>query len=478
MRKLMLALVAAIFVSAPAFAAVQNVKVSGDIDSWWVNRQDFNLGTKNLTGAGIAGVATGLASQNFFVTQTRIKVEADLSDNVSTTIRLLNETVWGNGNRNVSAGTGVASDVSVDQAFVTLREFLYSPLTVSVGRQSFVYGNGFILGGNGPNMVAVNTGLNSIANDLSKDNTNNDGVKLVFDYKPLTLDVIYYKNNQRLYTGAEAADKTGSNVYGLNANYQLGDEMNTVVEGYFFARTDDSNLTTTATDKGDKLYVPGLRVSTNPVKGLTTQAEVAWQLGTKAVVAGGAEQAVHRNAFAYQVMANYAIDNADVAKYKPSVNASFTHTSGDKNSGANSSSDNVKSAKKFTAWDTFAEGQNGGTIYNSLFALSNLNIVSVGGQVTPIEDVTASFAWSNLFADKKYRGGNALSFSQPDGSTSSPATTGRKDLGNEYDVNVDYAYTEDVTLGVSLGWFVPGSAFTSANDTTASQALAHVNVNF
>lgn len=476
MRKLMLALVAAIFVSAPAFAAVQNVKVSGDIDSWWVNRQDFNFGTKTLAGAGVAGVATGLASQNFFVTQTRIKVEADLSDNVSTTIRLLNETVWGADNANIGSSFD-ENNVSVDQAFVTLREFLYSPLTVSVGRQDFVYGNGFILGGNGP-VAAVNTGLNSIANDLSKDNTNNDGVKLVFDYKPLTLDVIYYKNNQRLYTGAEAADKTSSDVYGLNANYQLGDEMNTVVEGYFFARVDDNNLTSTASEKSDKLYVPGLRVSTNPVKGLTTQAEVAWQLGNKSVIAGGVDQAVHRNAFAYQVMANYAIDNDEVAKYKPSVNASYTHTSGDKNSGANVNSDNVESAKQFTAWDSFAEGQGGGTIYNSLFGLSNLNIVSVGGQVTPLEDVTATFLWSNLFADKKYRTGNALSFSQPDGSTSSPATTGRKDLGNEYDVNVDYAYTEDVTLGVSLGWFVPGKAFTSANDTTASQALAHVNVNF
>lgn len=474
-NKFMLALAALIFVSAPAFAAVQNVKVSGDIDTWAINRDNFNLGQKTLTG----GNPVGLESQSLVATQTRIKIEADLSDNVSTTIRLLNETAWGNANRIIGTGGGTASDVSLDQAYATLREFLYSPLTVSVGRQDFVYGNGFILGGNGPNNVAVNTGLNNIAKDLSKDNTVNDGVKLIFDYKPLTLDVIYYKNNQRLFTGNAISDKTTSDVYGLNANYQLGDSKNSVVEGYLFARVDGNDVTTTVTEKGDTLFVPGLRVSTNPVKGLTTSAEVAWQLGNKTVNAGGVDQGENRTAFAYQLMANYAIENDSVAKYKPSVSASYTHTSGDKNAGANSGTDDVKSAKNYSAWDPFAEGQNGGTIYNSLFSLSNLNILSLGAQVTPIEDVVASFAWSNLMADKKYRGGNALAISQPDSSTGlTPATTGSKALGNEYDVNVNYAYTEDVTLGLSLGWFVAGNTFTGANDSTASQALAHVNVNF
>ena len=60
-----------------------------------------------------------------------------------------------------------------------------------------------------------------------------------------------------------------------------------------------------------------------------------------------------------------------------------------------------------------------------------------------------------------------------------PATKAHaRGLGNEYDVNVTYNYTEDVTFGVSLGWYVPGSALTSANNSTASQALANVGVKF
>ena len=471
----MLALAALIFVSAPAFAAVQNVKVSGDIDSWYVSRNNFNLGTKTTGNVAPIGVNVGLKEQNIFITQTRVRVDADLSDNVSTTVRLLSENVWGK--NNINAGIGI------DLAYATLREFLYSPLSVTVGRQEFIYGNGLILGGNGPNNATAGD-LNLIAGDRTK-NASNDGVKLVFDYKPLTLDVIYLKATQGTTLGTEGSRKQNSDIYGLNANYQLGDSHNSVVEGYLFSRVNGSNLNTGAsvTGKSDTLYVPGLRVSTNPIKGLTAGAEVAWQIGQHPVKASGVENAEHRNAMAYQLMASYAIDQADVAKYKPSVNASYTHVSGDKNGGTNYANDGVKSAKTYTAWDPLMEGQNGGTIFNSLFNLTNMNILSAGASVTPIEDVTTSFAWYGLGLDKKIRSGNTLTLLQPDGSSttstnSATATTGRKDLGNEYDANVNYAYTEDVTMGVSLGWYVPGKVFTKANNSVASQALAHVNVNF
>jgi hypothetical protein len=51
-------------------------------------------------------------------------------------------------------------------------------------------------------------------------------------------------------------------------------------------------------------------------------------------------------------------------------------------------------------------------------------------------------------------------------------------LGNEYDVNIGYNYTEDVSFGVSLGWFVAGNAFADSNRGVASQALADVKVLF
>ena len=51
-------------------------------------------------------------------------------------------------------------------------------------------------------------------------------------------------------------------------------------------------------------------------------------------------------------------------------------------------------------------------------------------------------------------------------------------LGNETDVNLNYNYTEDVTFGVSVGWYVPGNAFLKDNRDTASQAIASLGVKF
>ena len=59
-----------------------------------------------------------------------------------------------------------------------------------------------------------------------------------------------------------------------------------------------------------------------------------------------------------------------------------------------------------------------------------------------------------------------------------PSTTKKSGLGNETDVTLNYAYTEDVSFGLTLGWFVPGDAFSKVNRDTASQALANVAVKF
>lgn len=465
--KKVLALLAAIIMATPAFAAVQNVKVSGDIDSTYIARNHFNLGQKAAN-----GIENGLVEQRDFVTQTRLRVDADLSDNVSTTVGLINERAWD------AEGT-TDTNVQLYLAYATMREFLYSPLTVSVGRQVFAYGNGFIIGDGGVNNQATGN-LSTVAADLTKRSTF-DGVKAILDYKPLTVDLFFFRNNSNTTNGGVLSrSRDNDDVYGINTNYQLGDTFNTVVEGYFIGRRNGNQFNTN--DENGTIYVPGLRVSTNPLKGLNTQAEIAWQRGNRATapgVVGGAN--VQREALAYQLLASYELPVAQLEKYKPVASASFTHVSGDTNADlttANIAGGN-NSGETYTAWDPMFEAQGGGTIYNTLFDLTNMNIFSAGLSAKPLEDVTAKFTWSGLYADKRNIAGvNTLTFRSPDGNAVTPAYNTRKDMGNEYDVNVDYAYTEDVTLGVSLGWYVPGKMFTSANDTTASQALAHVLVNF
>ena len=58
-------------------------------------------------------------------------------------------------------------------------------------------------------------------------------------------------------------------------------------------------------------------------------------------------------------------------------------------------------------------------------------------------------------------------------------TDKKRGLGNEGDVNMTYNYTEDVTFGVSLGWFASGDALKFAGATkTASQAMVDLGVKF
>jgi hypothetical protein len=305
------------------------------------------------------------------------------------------------------------------------------------------------------------------------------------DYKPLTIDMFYFKNGQAILNGNPNSDNSSSDVYGFNANYQLNDPMGTVVEGYMFSRFNQNDSTgVTVGDKEDTLFVPGLRASTNPVKGLNVQGELAWQLGQHESIPFGApssaQESQKREAMAAQFLATYQLPVLD--KYKPTVNASYTYVSGSKYTNANYNTDHVSGAHIDTAWDPFNETQGSGTIYNTLFPLTNMHILALGATVNPMEDLTAAFTWSGLWAADAYGGpNNPLALFQPDGGNNLyfPQTKAHNTgLGNEYDINFTYNYTEDVTFGVSLGWYVPGSALSSNNSDVASQALASVGVKF
>src|SRR3990167_6252914 len=112
MKKVLLAVsMLATLVAMPAFAAVQNIKVGGDIDSTYVYRDRFDLNGRN-------GGATQFG-QKLFITQTRLRVDADLSDNVSATVVLLNERPW---DEESNANTNDSTDIDLNLAYVKLRE--------------------------------------------------------------------------------------------------------------------------------------------------------------------------------------------------------------------------------------------------------------------------------------------------------------------------------------------------------------------
>jgi len=454
MRKILLTLVIVSLVAMPAFAAVQNIKVSGSIDSSYVSRTNFNLQTDSL-------LNDERNNANFFMTQTELKVEADLTDNVSTTVALINERAWGE-------PSDSGSEIDLNLAFVTLKEMLYSPLTVVIGRQAFSYGNSFIFSTGA--IGGEDSGIPSIASDLSKQK-GLDAIRAILDYNPLKLEMFYGKiDSNDTDSSITPNSKDDVDVAGIVGTYDFGDAKKSAVEAYVFAKADRSiNRSlhpSVIPGKTSKLYVPGIRVSTNPIEKLYTSLEYAHQMGQKYYEddsippVNGYREDVSANAV--QFIAVYQLPVAE--KYTPVLSYDYTYTSGD---------ERIGSSKK--AWDPFFENQNNGKIYNVLFEQSNSHVQSLGLQVNPMEDVTTKLSWTNLRLDKSF----SASTIGGSGYLKNANVTTNKALGNEIDFDVKYAYTEDVTIGANLGWFMPGKSFEKPErNQVASQAIVNVNVNF
>ncbi|HBR14784.1 MAG TPA: hypothetical protein DD723_04470 [Candidatus Omnitrophica bacterium] len=455
-KNILLAFALTAVLAVPAFASVQNVKVSGNIDSLYLYRHNFDLGQE----------ATIDEDQSEFITQTFLRVDADLTDNVSTTVRLINERHWQNTNDDSS------SDVDLNLAFVTLREMLYSPLTVIVGRQDFRYGNSFIMDSTGTNNSAPSdSGLSSTAGDLTKQKAL-DAIRIVLDYNPLTIEA-FYSAIDPTTTGLTTIDDS-INLWGINTTYKLGDQMDSLVEAYLFDKKDKSSIA--VNQKVDHIKVVGLRGSTNPIEGLNLQAEYAFQTGTKAVFSGSTINQT-RESHAMQGIVNYQLPV--LKDYNPTAQYTFTKVYGNKNGLSNDTTHD-----NYTGWDPFFESQNGGTIFNGLFDLTNLVIHSLSLQAQPVEDITTKVSLHSLWLQNDYKTGVSTAsdlINRPDTGalrSSFPIEEDESWLGKELDVDLTYDYTEDVQIGTSVGAFFPGSVFTQETDNVAKQVLVNLNVAF
>jgi hypothetical protein len=135
---------AILLLSVPAFAAVENIKVSGDINEQFVWR-DLSMG---------GTVYNQMDSESYLYSQVRLRFDADLTENVSGVIRLLDERTWGEEDT-----FGDNSELTLDLAYVELKEFLYQPLSVTVGRQNLRYGSALIVGDPDTNQAVATTSI-------------------------------------------------------------------------------------------------------------------------------------------------------------------------------------------------------------------------------------------------------------------------------------------------------------------------------
>ncbi len=507
---LVLALAFVVGISCTAFAEVQNVKVSGDITVMGVGRANLDLAKDTGSGTGITqAMNSNWADKNAdALSITRIRVDADLTDNVTATVRLLDERPWnGDGgntgtrpNANIGlnvgqtagtsigtgAWTGGSTHVDVDLAYVTMKEFLYSPLTLKIGRQELRFGNAFIIGDPDTNIYSVATSLSE--GDLSA-RKSFDAVRMTLDYNPLVVDGIWAKVEE-----GRSNLNDDVTLMGLNASYDMG--RNTVVEGYFFSKIKGSqaaavyNLDLSRTmnaselaigkNKADKVNTIGLRVVNKSVKNLTVDAQGAYQFGTynpkfdpnarmeSTPGTGGGEgvaaKTSSRSAFAFQVEAAYDLKDisTQVAKYSPVVSANYTYLSG--------ANRDKTGDKYYKGWDPMFEDQTYGHLMNAIMAQTNMHRVALSGKAKLTDDIGLKLDYVTALFAKRYPEGRLAVLS----GIADTATTARvfrmgKDrfIGQEIDATLTYDYTEDVQFALMGGVFMPGDSINDGYNTTA-----------
>ena len=437
-KRLILVLALALVVGltfGAAYAEVQNVKVSGDIIVSGVARSHFNL-NDNVPGD------KSVIKQNFLMSQIRLRVDADLTDNVSATVRLINERIW-NGQNDTESGSN-NTNIDLDLAYVTLKEFLYSPLTLTVGRQEIQFGNQLVIGKAGA------AGTTSIPSDLSERSAF-DAIRATLNYDPLVVDLVYAQVKQ-----SSTVDRNTVSLTGMNAKYAL--TKNTDLSAYYWLKR--NNLDSNLSDRTDNLSTIGGLISSTPIENLTASLEAAYQFGKNT------ETANQRNhsAWALQAMADYTFAKV---KMTPKLGASWTYLSGN------------DSSTKNQGWDSMFYNQNLNNIVYAILPFTNMNALNLKASCKPVEDVTISAIYGFYDVAKKDAGDTIASPAQYDGNSSylNTTTTGKSHLGDALDVTATYDYTEDVQLGLTAGVFAPGNALAD-NNKNAAQLIGSMKVTF
>ncbi len=500
-------------ISAPSYAEVQNVKVGGEVTVRGFARKSMRASEDVINGVG--GTSTGAvfpgngqygSSQDNFMQQlTAINVGADLTENVSTQLRVINQRVWGNLTQDAVDGTGDANQVDLSLANVTLKELFYSPLSVTLGRQRLWYGRGFIVGNR--LLEGDFDPEQALGADEFSDMTGFDAIKGVLDLSqispiPVTLDAVYAKvdENEISVNGATDSSADDKTLLGLNlgTKFSMGE-----AEIYYWNKRNNEteNGQAFTLDTNPQSNTLGVRGSVAPVEGLSTWGEMAYQWGHRMTTpfsfdAEGATGDPY-SAWAMNFGADYT---AKEVAWSPTVGAEWIFYSGSEGAGcANSNFDTdctdtgeFPYASAIGGWEPVYRGsfstairefQGAGlympaqsaavitnisgsnTQYNPLTnSYTNEHQFGLHGTVRPLQDLTVDNRYTWFIADE--------------GIVPVAGSKRHSYIGGEYDLQASYNYTDDVQFGLIYAVFTPGSVFRHPFDDIAQELVTSVDVKF
>ncbi|HOK56483.1 MAG TPA: alginate export family protein [bacterium] len=421
MRSRILKILIAVFavaLIAPAFSAVENVKVGGDIAVYGILRGDFD--------------AWDTEKIHAFQTAARVYVSVDLTDNVSTMIRVINENVWGN----VDWEYGNFEGILLDLAYIKVSDLLTPGLSLTVGRQEIQLGEGLVVGSrfradmypDVGHLAAVDLGLRKAF----------DAIRLDYAASAMPLNITAFMSK----IDEEYDDTEDTDLYGLNLGFKLAEVANFDV--YYvkeMIREDNMSLDTV-----------GVRavVGIPAVEGLSMKAEFAKQFGDY-------DDVVDFSGWALLAGFEYKMATA----MEPTIKLNYARYSADDEDTDNEdegwqlvfpSNTGSRIGPILYAYDTFKENE------FDYVESGNAQFINLGISFKPAEKVKISI---DAYWDR---------FIQP--------VAGTKDIGFEVDLGIEWAISEDLTFGICGGKLFGGDLFENADLADPWQIIASMKVAF
>ncbi len=506
----------ALCLTASVYAETQSVKVSGDLTVRGIARSNYDYrsstpetGTIVVGGVPVGvprtgmmadpGGMTGLANstpgtpQGWWMSTTEVQIDADLTDCVSTCIRIANDRDWNVEGKGIAMGQdlrpnglggylpqGDEFEINLDLAYVTLKNFVYSPLTVTIGRQDLWFGKGFIVGSNHVyNNVAM--GMPLAAPEYTTF-TAFDSIKAVLDYDPWTITGVYSSIRNNTIASDDNID-----LWGVNVGYKF-DCYKAEAEAYWFLKRDRSIETWGINNDGrNDVNTIGIRGSMDPIENFTVAGEIAGQFGR---YQGSTVQTATRPRAAWAMdLSSEWRGLMDKMAWKPKVGVEYVLYSGDQHEDPT-----ADDTSEYNGWDPMFRGKFDsairefvGTYYASYqyqaqandmpscadASFTNQSQVIFSGTIQPMDCLTLKGNY-NLFWVMEPYSQAAWNWNATSGYRGSSGF-----IGQEVDVQAIWDYTEDVSFGLLMGWFMPNAeTYQNNNNAIASDIVGTVKVSF
>ncbi len=412
----------------PAFSAVENVKVGGDIVVKGIYRNNFDFHRKDANHPNRDG-------NSCLYTGARIYVSAELTDKVSAMVRFLNEQDWG---RNGVNPTDNERNVLTDLAYIKVSDLLVPGLDLTVGRQEIQIADGLVVGSayraSTSNYTYTDYGLQKAF----------DAIKLDYAFTAAPVTVSAFKaKTEELYDNRTGSD---TDLYGLDVVIK---GENLVINPYYVAFVKNA-------PKTNQLNTIGLKIGWQPMEALSISGEYAKQFGK--------DKATRDDYKGWA--ATIGVDYKFATNMSPTISAMYADFSGRKTTATDWKNwvpvfpSNIASRVGRIAYPAlFSDGEGSYDIGNG----SGVRSFKLGFGLQPIEKVGLSLDWFNLTAKE---------------------TAGNIDdaVGNEIDLTVNYAYSEDLKFGLELGYLIAGNYIEDTlgknNTKNAWQAIATMQVAF